>query len=515
MGNQITRRDFLKLAGLLPLSIAMPGFVKSLPSQQSNGKTQNVLVVVFDAFSAHNISLYGYQRETTPNIARLAERGIVYHRHYSGGNFTSPGTASLLTGTLPWTHRAFQHRGTVEDSFVDKNIFKAFHEHYRISYSHNPLVNVLTEQFGKSLDELVPREKLLLRNYFDVPALFKKDEDIADVSWTRTVKRRMDGYAYSLFLAHLYELYNKQIDEKLKDVRARYPRGIPGLRVDNHFLLENAIDWLGKSLNSLHEPFLGYFHFLPPHAPYRTHRDFYGRFKNDGWMPARKPLDIFSDENDYQFDIEVENRTAYDEFILHVDRELGRLFDYLDTSGLSENTWVVLTSDHGEMFERGVIGHTTPLLYDPIIRTPLIIFEPGRKTRTDVHMPVSSIDILPTLLHVTGQQKASWTEGVILPPFSDSYLDENRSIYALEARKNEKHAPLNVATTALIKGQYKLIYFFGYEELGFVGERIELYDIRNDPEEMNDLYSSKRETANEMLHELKAKLAEVDEPYLA
>ncbi len=66
-----------------------------------------MVVIVFDAFSAYNISLYGYQRETTPNIARWAERAVVYHNHNAGGNFTIPGTASLLTGTYPWTHRAF------------------------------------------------------------------------------------------------------------------------------------------------------------------------------------------------------------------------------------------------------------------------------------------------------------------------------------------------------------------------------------------------------------------------
>jgi hypothetical protein len=117
------------------------------------------------------------------------------------------------------------------------------------------------------------------------------------------------------------------------------------------------------------------------------------------------------------------------------------------------------------------------------------------------------------MLHLTGQPSASWTEGVVLPPFSDSYPGENRSVYALEARKSGKYAPLRTATTTLRKGQYKLLYFFGYEELAG-GERVELYDIENDPEEVNDLSATKRETAGELLNELKAKLAEVNEPYL-
>ena len=116
MRNQITRRDFLKLAGLLPLSYATPRLVDSLKKIDQSGIIQNVVIVVFDAFSAHNISLYGYRRETTPNIARWAERAVVYHNHYAGGNFTTPGTASLLTGTYPWTHRAFG----LDKKFVEK-----------------------------------------------------------------------------------------------------------------------------------------------------------------------------------------------------------------------------------------------------------------------------------------------------------------------------------------------------------------------------------------------------------
>src|SRR5574341_2088461 len=139
MKNQFNRRDFLKLTGLLPLSFAAPRLLKTLDRQSAvQAKQKNVIVVIFDAFSAYDISVYGYSRQTTPNISRLAQRAIVYHNHFAAGNFTTPGTASLLTGVYPWTHRAFQLNGTVTEAFADKTIFRAFEDYYRIVYSHNP-----------------------------------------------------------------------------------------------------------------------------------------------------------------------------------------------------------------------------------------------------------------------------------------------------------------------------------------------------------------------------------------
>lgn len=76
MNSQINRRDFLKLAGLLPLSLSAPRLLRSFDApQQLQGKQKNV--IVFDAFSAYDISLHGFPRETTPNINRLAKRAVV------------------------------------------------------------------------------------------------------------------------------------------------------------------------------------------------------------------------------------------------------------------------------------------------------------------------------------------------------------------------------------------------------------------------------------------------------
>ncbi|MCJ7435084.1 MAG: sulfatase-like hydrolase/transferase [Anaerolineales bacterium] len=508
MSSTYTRRDFLKLAGLLSLSAVTPSFTSGLQAtRQTQVGKKNVLIIVFDAFSAHHLSLHGYGRETTPNLARLAERAVVYHNHYAGGCFTTPGTASLLTGAHPWKHRALKYYVSVSEDFVNKTIFSVFDDYYRIAYSHNPLVTTVLDKFASSIDKYIPLEQFFLTSEGILHSLFRNDNDVATISWSRAMKKE-DEYSYSLFLSHLYELYQKN---KVKQYTPLFPIGMPAVLVDNYFLLEDAMDAIGSLLRDASRPFLGYFHFMPPHQPYSPPVDFFNTFTNDNLPWINKPEDMFTHNKDAQF---LRRRCQqYDEYILYVDREFGKFMDHLESFGLLDDTWVVLTSDHGELFERGILGHTSEVLYQPVIRVPLMIFEPGRKTRIDIHTKTSAVDVLPTLAHVTGGTVPDWTEGLVLPPYSNDAPDPNRNLYIMQAKQTEPGAPITEGTLTLIKGQYKIMYFFGYEKLNGI-ERVELYDIEADPEELIDLSISELKITAELLGELKAKLAEVNKPYL-
>jgi hypothetical protein len=83
----------------------------------------------------------------------------------------------------------------------------------------------------------------------------------------------------------------------------------------------------------------------------------------------------------------------------------------------------------------------------------------------------------------------------------------------VQAIDNAQYAPLKQASTVLVKENYKLHYYFGYPEAP-EGELVKLFDIESDPEELVDLYLSRKGIAMELLNELKAKLAEVNKPYL-
>lgn len=508
MKHGISRRDFLKLAGVLPLGLVVPPAFQKISVPQNDPGRKNVLIVVFDALSAYNVSLHGYSRKTTPNLERLAKRSTVYHNHFAGGNYTTPGTASLLTGTLPWTHRAFQLNRSVAEHYLDKSIFHAFDDYHRFAYSHNPFVNSLLDQFMGGIDDYIPQEKLFLVNDGFIRELFGGDEDTAAVGWTRFIKRMEDESSYSLFLPQWYERFRSK---KVSDIAGLFPYGLPNVNQDNYFTLEQGIDWLGGQLAAQPNPFLGYFHFLPPHHPYKPSREFAGQFSGDGWKPPVKPTDLFNEDKTEDF--LKKHRAFYDEFVLYVDHEFGRLMDWMESTGVLDDTWVVFTSDHGEMFERGIFAHSTPTLYQPVIRVPLMVFEPGRQTGRDVHAPTSAIDLLPTLLHVTVHNIPDWVEGTVLPPYAPGLLRTDPAVYAVQARYNNPHGPLTEATLMMAVENYKLIYYAGYEELGGNRERIQVFDLQADPEELNDLSSSQPDITADLMEKMRAKKQQVDEPY--
>jgi arylsulfatase A-like enzyme len=357
------------------------------------------------------------------------------------------------------------------------------------------------------IDDYVPMHDLYLESASVVDVLFAEDHDIATVSWNRALKQAQEGSSYSLYLPRVYDTYKKWKTKKLAEIATNFPRGLPNYDGNAYFTLEAGIDGVLDLIGGVSNPFLGYYHFLPPHNPFKTRADFFNKFAKDDHSPPGKPEDhlFFGDTNQDEL---LKRRRLYDEFILYVDYEFARLYEHMERNGLLENTWLILTSDHGEMFERGILGHMTPSLHQPIIRIPLVVFPPGGKARVDVYDTTSAIDLLPTLMHVTGQDVPDWAEGVVLPPFSTSTSSSDRDVYALQVGDIDKNGRITSATVMLVRGRHKLMWYFGYGELDEEGDLVELYDILADPEELHNLFPSRQDLANRLLRIAKSKLEE-------
>ena len=119
----------------------------------------------------------------------------------------------------------------------------------------------------------------------------------------------------------------------------------------------------------------------------------------------------------------------YDDGIASVDRQLGRLFDYLRVSGLERDTIVVLTSDHGEMLgEGGSFGHN--YLFDENLQVPLIVAYPGAVPGARVPSQVRSIDILPTILDLAGVDPLTGIDGTSLTALMNGGTDVPRDAWS-------------------------------------------------------------------------------------
>jgi arylsulfatase A-like enzyme len=509
MKHKMNRREFIKLMGMSALLPALRYAPAARARSGAGSDLPNILILVADAFSAQHASLYGYPRQTTPNLERFAANAAVYHNHYAAANFTTPGTASLLTGVYPWTHRAFNTRGTVIEDYTRQNIFSALEgsPYYRAAWSHNGYAVLFFNQFRRWIDYQKPSEDLFLADEIVLDGILPNDQNVAlsseDIIFTRN-NRQPSSLFLSLFDEWRRYFLLQQIEKKRG---ADYPAGFPMVDENFHpFLLEDATDWLIQDLPGLPQPFLMYAHILPPHEPYRPRREFIDLFQDDYHPPVKRAH--FFAQNLPQESLD-ERRLAYDRYMAFVDAELGRVFQSLDQNGLLDNTVVIFTSDHGQMFERGIHGHITPTLYHPLLHVPMLIRRPGQAGRQDIYAPTSAVDLLPTVAHLAGQPAPAWSEGQVLPPFGPD-IPDTRSIFALETKTSFKLRPLLAGTLALIRGPHKMTYTFGFRDYN---DKFEMYNLEEDPEEMWDIYPLQVQGVKQLRSEIINKLKKVDEPY--
>ena len=510
--QKLSRRELLKLSLALPAFAALSKLIRSPDAHGRNqdGESPNIIIIVIDTMSAENLSLYGYPRNTSPNLERFAERAIIYHAHQSGGNFTVPGTASLLTGMYPWTHRAINHAGLVARDLIGRNIFSILpNSYWKLSFSQNIWATHLLQQFERDVNDLLP-PTLFTETRHVFGDHFKKDLNAAYLSLDEFMFWRDDPSPSLVFgIPHRALLVYKDTHADLE--HPDYPLGIPSTGLlPITFRLDKLYDGVMSTLSDLDRkadsPYLAYIHLWGVHEPYKPHELFHGRFK-DTWQPPPKPRHrIGGKQSEATL---LRRRQRYDEYIASVDFQLGRLFDFLKSTGILDKSYVILTADHGESCERGTQGHTTPLLFQPLVHIPLVISMPGQRERMDVYSPTNSVDILPTLASITNQGVPKWCEGQPLPGIDGLPETVSRSSFTVEAKGSSAFRPMNRFTMAMRQDHYKLIHYKNWTEYDFY----ELYDLESDPEELTDLYNKLPSIAKRMKEELNTRSALADRQY--
>ena len=277
--------------------------------------TPNVLLVVMDTVRADRLSLHGYHRDTTPNLARLARKGILFEQARSTAPWTLPSHASMFTGRWP-------HETSVgEDRPLDA--------------SHPTLAQFLSGQ-GYSTAGFVANT-YYCNSWFGLGKGFARYEDFYDedlaVSFAETLRCSTLGRS-------LVQL-------------ARMPLGNERRRKDAAQIKDDFLDWLSDQ--EAGRPFFAFLNLFDAHTPYVLPEGYDRHFGLRPEGPADVALLNEWDKKPRRNVPEREQRLvgdAYDDCIGYIDSELGKLFDELERRGVLENTLVVVTSDHGENFGR-------------------------------------------------------------------------------------------------------------------------------------------------------------------
>ncbi len=182
--------------------------------------------------------------------------------------------------------------------------------------------------------------------------------------------------------------------------------------------------------------------------------------------------------------------------IASVDDNVGRLLDYLDESGLSENTIVIYSSDQG--FFLGEHGwYDKRFMYEPALRMPFIVRWPGQATAgtRDQHL-VQNIDFGPTFLDIAGVEIPEAMQGESLVPIlkGESPIDWRDSIYYEYFELTTHHVAHHYGVRT---DRYKLIHFPATDEWEF-------YDLVMDGDELNNIYEDA--ASADSIAELKSEL---------
>jgi len=507
----LSRRDILKLSGALVGGAALASLPLGRQARRAaTDAPPSFIVLVLDSLSARNLSLLGYSRPTSPALERLADQCTVYHSHYAGGSFTTPGVATLLTGLYPWTHRAFNLRGMLPEAFERQNIFAFLGQEYtRLAYTHNQLAYILLSQFERDLDLLLNRNSFILRQNAPTPEdAFANDAPVSFIAFNDFMhanESQASPASLSLGLADMLGFQQAQ-----SKPAPGYPRGYPS-NFQTYFKVEDLLSGLAgvsSDLSRQAAPFFAYFHLLPPHAPYNPYRKFVDPFLNDGLAVPSKPEHPLA-MLDKAPDKLLRLRLFYDAFVANVDYEVGRFCAALEAARVLEHTYLIITSDHGELFERGEYGHVSPLLYDPLVHVPLIVRAPGQNERRDVYLPTSNADLAPTILSLAGRAIPPTLDGRLLPGLG-GIEEAERAVYTVYAMENSAFLPLDTSIVSMRKDRHRLMYYRGYP--GY-NDRMELYDLEQDPEELRDLSTAEAPLAKRMKEELLEAARAADAPY--
>lgn len=421
----IQRMKFIVRA-LFPVLLLATQSCATAGETETESNRWSVLLITVDCLRPDHMSLYGYERETTPHLAKLAESSMVFENAFATSGWTSPGVVSLLTGYYPPVHG----------------------QNGRFSFYDEKLASPLRVMAAEGYDIL--GYQTIGANYEGLG--FRRKADRLE----KLIKKRSGNDTPFFAWIHLREPH------------------LPYSPSD-----ANASRWLDTS---------------PASPGIEAVRNFNVVFRpRDVDVPYNHAGNVeFRDE-----DIPI-IRSLYDGELADVDERLGLALDEMEQSGLLDRTVVIISADHGEeLFEHGWLGHASTSydgkLYDEIIRIPLIVRLPDQSVVGRFDSLAQGVDVMPTIFDMLGipedrvdppmQGSSLLSEANGKSEFSRQYVFSQTTLKGWTTPVVE----MNKRVVSVRSKTHKLIWFPAAE-----GYRIEGYNLEEDPQELNDIYASRK-----------------------
>jgi len=474
----MNRREFIKAIGFGAAALAVPGCA-AMTSQASSGakKKLNFVFFLIDDLGWTDLGCYGSKFYETPNIDRLASEGMRFTEAYAACPVCSPTRGSIMAGKYPARLGITQWIGGSQKptEYAD-----------RLELEEVTIAEVLKGQgyatgfVGKW--HLSPRTA-------DVRKDFYPDKQGFDVNIGGDWSGAPPTYFYP------YKRRNRALEE------------MPPGGEEGEYLTDRLTDESLKFLEANKDrPFLLYFSHYAVHTPIESKKELTDKYLEKAErLPAPEGQRFAGVYGRYRTRL-VQDNPAYAGMVQSVDESVGRVMKKLEELGVADNTAVIFMSDNGGLSTVPREGPTANLplragkgwLYEGGIREPMLIKWPGVvKPGSVCDEPVTSTDFYPTMLEMAG-----------LEPMPEQHIDGVSMVSLLTKKGRLKrkaiywhyphyHGSGNRPSGAVRAGDYKLIEW--YED-----KSVELYNLKNDIGEKNDLAKEMPEKAAE-LQEMLAK----------
>ncbi|WP_445749293.1 sulfatase family protein [Polaribacter sp.] len=478
--------------------------VTFLGQENKTGKP-NVVFIISDQHKLETIGAYGSKMAITPNIDRLAKTGVIFNNCYTPAPVCAPARASLITGMYPYANGAIYHKAPLK--LPDGNIKNVGSGLLRETGYHEG-ITTLPQIFREQKYITAAPGKMHVHGELqkNVDDDHKNGNDLGfDESSVRFYTYFPGGHyedevGEDTYMRYRqFKKYNNVFKKGADHVNEEYAPTLVKNDEDNFDMVvaKKSVEFIKKRAKDGKNFFL-HVGFEKPHPPLTTTKKYLEMYNPDDfelphtfddWYKKGKypwaPNWIHS--NIPKNTKEAKNvMAAYHACVTEMDDMIGRVVTSLKENGLYENTIIIYTTDHGEhLFEHGLMNKHN--MYEDAVNVPFIISFPKLFKQNVVNNTnVSFIDIMPTLAELIDGKTPTTTQGISLVDL----LKENTEIKYREVFSEFRGADYtllpkekNVPSRMMKKGDFKFIYTHGIID--------QLYDIKNDPDELNNLIFSK------------------------